>query len=177
MATPSGRARPGRALLVPVIAAAALAVFVAAHVARTIPFDSDEANHANLALRQFEDLRDGRFVDFLRHSYRTGQFPFLHGWTVLPWFAAFGTTMFAARAAQCLAFVVGVAATGWAAFRASGDDRRAAAFAAGLFAASPLLATFAGLCMLETPGAAMTALAIAVFTEACRAEGRRAWAW
>jgi hypothetical protein len=158
-----------------VVAAAALAGFLAAHVSRDIPFDSDEANHANLALRQFQDLRDGRFLDFLRHSYRTGQFPFLHGWTVLPWFALFGTTLFAARVAQCLHFVIGVAATGWAAYRASGDDRRAAAIGAGLFVNSPLLATCSGLCMLETPGAAMTAVTLAVFAEACRAQGRRAW--
>src|SRR5438477_1312799 len=31
--------------------------------------------------------------------------------------------------------------------------------------------------MLETPGAAATALAVAAFAEACRAQGRRAWAW
>lgn len=174
MAKPS---RPGWALWLPVALAAALVGFVAAHVSGDIPFDSDEANHANLALRQFQDLRDGRFLDFLRHSYRTGQFPFLHGWTVLPWFALLGTTLFAARVAQCLSFVLGVAATGWAAWRASGDDRRAAAIGAGLFAASPLLATYAGLCMLETPGAAMTAVTLALFAEACRAEGRRRWTW
>ena len=116
-------------------------------------------------------------ADFVRHSYRTGQFPFLHGWTVLPWFAALGATAYAARAAQCLAFVVGAAATGWAAFRASGDDRRAAAIAAALFATSPLLATYAGMCMLEVPGAAATALTLAVFAEACRASGRRAALW
>jgi 4-amino-4-deoxy-L-arabinose transferase-like glycosyltransferase len=169
------RTRPGWALALPVLGAAAVAVFVALHVSRDIPFCSDEANHANIALRQYEDLRDGLWTDFLRHSYRTGQFPFLHGWTVLPWMAVLGPTYFAARVAQCLAFVAGAAATGWAAFRASGDDRRAAAIAASLFAASPLLATFAGMCMLETPGAAATALTLALFAEACRSEGR--WAW
>jgi hypothetical protein len=174
MDTESRDARPGRALWIPVVGAALLAGFVAARVARDVPFTSDEANHANIALRQFQDLRDGRFADFVRHSYRTGQFPFLHGWTLLPWFAAFGATEFAARAAQCVAFVVGAAATGWAAFRASGDDRRAAAIAAALFATSPLLATLAGMCMLEVPGAAATALTLAVFAEARRADGRRA---
>jgi len=174
METSSADARPGRALWIPVAGAALLAAFVLAHVSNVVPFDSDEANHANIALRQFQDLRDGRYVDFLRHSYRTGQFPFLHGWTLLPWFAAFGATPFAARAAQCVAFVVGATATGWAAFRASGDDRRAAAIGAGLFALSPLLATYSGMCMLETPGAAATALTFAVFAEACRADGRRA---
>jgi hypothetical protein len=174
---PTGARGPGWALFVPVVAAALVAGFVAAHVSRDVPFDSDEANHANLALRQFQDLRDGRLADFLRHSYRTGQFPFLHGWTVLPSFALFGTTLFAARVAQCAAFVVGVAATGWAAFRASGGDRRAAAIGASLFAASPLLATYAGLCMLETPGAAATAVALAVFAEACRDDVPRGWRW
>ncbi len=174
MATPN---RPGWALWLPVALAAALAGFLAANISGDIPFDSDEANHANLALRQFQDLRDGHLVDFVRHSYRTGQFPFLHGWTILPWFALFGTTLFAARVAQCAMFVLGVAATGWAAYRASGDDRRAAAIGAGLFATSPLLATYSGLCMLETPGAATTALTLAVFAEACRARGRRAWMW
>ncbi len=168
---------PGRALLVPVVGAMIVAAFVVAHVSRSVPFCSDEANHANLALRQFEDLRDGRFADFLRHSYRTSQFPFLHGWTVLPWFAAFGATPFAARAAQSVAFVVGAAASGWTAYRASNDDRRAAALAAGFFATSPFLATFSGVCMLETPGAAATALTLALFAESCRAHGRRARAW
>jgi 4-amino-4-deoxy-L-arabinose transferase-like glycosyltransferase len=169
------RTRPGWALALPVLGAAALAVFVAMHVSRDIPFDSDEANHANIALRQFEDLRDGRFADFLRHSFRTGQFPFLHGWTVLPWMAAFGTTMYAARVAQCLAFVVGAGATGWAAYRAGGGDRRAGFIGASLFALCPLLATYSGLCMLETPGAAATALSLACFAEACCGEGRRRW--
>jgi hypothetical protein len=177
MATEAGGARAGSALWIPVLGAAVLAGFVAAHVAGDVPFTTDEANHANIALKQFQDLRDGRFVDFLRHSYRTGQFPFLHGWSVLPWFAAFGACEFAARAAQCAAFVLGAAATGWAAFRASGDDRRAAAVGAGLFATSPLLATLAGMSMLETPGAAATAVALAVFAEACRAVGRRAVLW
>jgi 4-amino-4-deoxy-L-arabinose transferase-like glycosyltransferase len=160
---------------VPVLAAVALAVFVALHVSSDIPFDSDEANHANLALRQFQDLRDGEFTDFLRHSFRTGQFPFLHGWTVVPWMAAFGTTLWAARAAQCLAFVAGAAATAWAAYRAGGSDRRAAFLGGALFTLSPLLATLSGLCMLETPGAAATAIALAVFAEACASEGRRRW--
>jgi hypothetical protein len=177
MDTASRNARPGRALWIPVAFAAALAGFVAAHVSGVVPFTSDEANHANLALRQFQDLRDGRIADFVRHSYRTGQFPFLHGWTLLPWFAAFGATPFAARAAQCLAFVVGAIATGWAAFRASDDDRRAAAIGAGLFVLSPLLGTYAGMCMLEVPGAAATATTLAVFAEACRATGRRAHLW
>jgi 4-amino-4-deoxy-L-arabinose transferase-like glycosyltransferase len=171
------RPRAGWALWIPVAAAAVVAGLVAAHVSAEIPFDSDEANHANLALRQFQDLRDGRFTDFLRHSYRTGQFPFLHGWSLLPWFAVLGTSAYAARVAQCAWFVLGTAAAGWAAFRGSGDDRRAGAVAAGLFATSPFLASFAGLCMLETPGAAATALTLAFFAEACRADGPRAWAW
>lgn len=168
----SDRPRAGWALWAPVAAAALVVGVVAANVSGTIPFDSDEANHANLALRQYQDLRDGLFTDFLRHSYRTGQFPFLHGWTLLPWFALLGATEFAARVAQCAAFVVGAAACGWAAFRASGGDRRAAAVAAGLFAGSPLLSTLSGLCMLETPGAAATAVTLAVFAEACARSGR-----
>jgi hypothetical protein len=171
MATPS---RPGLALWLPVAGAAVVAVVVAANVSGTIPFDSDEANHANLALRQYQDLADGRLADFVRHSYRTGQFPFLHGWSVLPWFALLGATAYAARVAQCAWFVLGAAATGWAAWRASDGDRRATFVAATLFGASPLLATYAGVCMLETPGAAATAVALAVFASACRAEGRRA---
>lgn len=174
MAEGSRRAGPGWALWLPVAAAALVAGFVAARVSCDIPFDSDEANHANIALRQFEDLRDGHFADFVRHSYRTGQFPFLHGWTLLPWFALLGPTLFAARVAQCAHFLLGAAATGWAAWRVAGDDRRAAAIGAGLFVACPLLATYGGLCMLETPGAATTALTLAVFAEACRSRGRRA---
>lgn len=171
MSTPS---RPGLALWLPVLGAAAVAIVVAADISRTIPFDSDEANHANIALRQFQDLADGRLADFARHSYRTGQFPFLHGWSVLPWFWLLGTTAYAARVAQCAWFVAGSAATGWAAWKASNSDRRAAFVGATLFAASPILATYAGLCMLETPGAAATAIALAVFATACRDEGRRA---
>ena len=166
--------RPGLAYWLPVAGAVIVAIVVATHVSASIPFDSDEANHANIALRQYQDLADGRFADFVRHSYRTGQFPFLHGWSVLPWFALLGTTVFAARVAQCAWFVVGAAATGWAAWQASDGDRRAAFVATALFTASPLLATYSGLCMLETPGAAVTAIAIAVFASACRAEGRRA---
>lgn len=157
-----------------VVAAAVVAAFVAFHVSATIPFDSDEANHANLALRQYQDLRDGRLLDFLRHSYRTGQFPFFHGWTVVPWFAALGATTFAARVAQCLHFVVGCAATAWAAHHATGGDRRAGGVAGLLFAASPALAVWSGLCMLETPGAAMSALALLAFAASLRAHGRAA---
>jgi hypothetical protein len=171
MTTP---ARPGLALWLPVVGAAVVAVVVAANVSGTIPFDSDEANHANIALRQYQDLADGRLADFVRHSYRTGQFPFLHGWSIVPWFAMLGANEYAARVAQCAWFLAGVAATGWAAWRASDGDRRATFVAASLFVASPMLATYAGVCMLETPGAAATAIALAVFASACRAEGRRA---
>lgn len=165
---------PGAPLWIAVLAAALVAGCVAANVSADIPFDSDEANHANIALRQYQDLRDGEWMDFVRHSYRTGQFPFLHGWMVLPSFAIFGTTLFAARVAQCIHLVIAAAAAGWAAWRISGDDRRAGAIAGGLVAASPLLASLAGLCMLEAPGAAMTAVSLACFAEACRSEGRRA---
>jgi 4-amino-4-deoxy-L-arabinose transferase-like glycosyltransferase len=93
---------------------------------------------------------------------------------VLPWFAALGTTEFAARAAQVLHFVVGAGATAWAAHRASGYDLRAGGLAGAFFALSPLLAALSGLCMLETPGAAMTALTLACLASALDAEGRRA---
>lgn len=174
MTTPPPGARPGLALWLPVVGAAVVAVFVAANVSGTIPFDSDEANHANLALRQYQDLEDGRLADFVRHSYRTGQFPFLHGWSIVPWFRILGAGEYSARVAQCAWFVAGAAAAGWAAWRASEGDRRATFVAASLFAASPMLATYAGVCMLETPGAAATAIALAVFASACRAEGPRA---
>jgi hypothetical protein len=166
--------RPGLAYWLPVAGAVVVAIVIAADISATIPFDSDEANHANIALRQYQDLADGRLADFVRHSYRTGQFPFLHGWSVLPWFRLLGTNVYAARVAQCAWLVAGAAATGWAAWRTSNGDRRAAFVATALFAASPLLATYSGLCMLETPGAAATAIALAVFASACRAEGRRA---
>jgi 4-amino-4-deoxy-L-arabinose transferase-like glycosyltransferase len=164
---------PARAIVAAVLVAACVVHFTS----RTIPFDSDEANHANLALRQYQDLAAGNFTDFLRHSYRTGQFPFFHGWTVVPFFAALGATEFAARIAQSLHFVVGVAATALAAWRACGDHRRAGGLAGALFALSPHLAVLAGLCMLETPGAAMTAVALFCFGEAIRAEGRKAVLW
>ena len=156
-----------------VVTAVVVAAVVVLSISRTIPFDSDEARHANLALKQYQDLRDLRFMDFLRHSYRTGEFPFFHGWTVVPVFALLGTTAFAARAAQCAHFVLGVAATAYAGYRVCGDDRRAGGVAGTLFALSPALATYSGLCMLETPGAAMTAVAIACLAEALRADGRR----
>ena len=166
--------RPGLAYWLPVAGAVVVAIVIASDVSATIPFDSDEANHANIALRQYQDLADARLADFVRHSYRTGQFPFLHGWSVLPWFGLLGATVYAARVAQCAWLVVGAAATGWAAWATSNGDRRAAFVATALFGASPLLATYAGLCMVETPGAAATATALAVFATACRAEGRRA---
>lgn len=162
---------------VPVLAVApalVVAAVVVLHVSHTVPFDSDEANHANLGLRQFQDLADGRLLDFLRHSYRTGQFPFLHGWMLLPGYALFGATLFAARITQVALFVIGAGATGHAAYRATGDDPRAGIAASWLFALSPALAAYSGLCMLETPGAALTAITLAVFAEACRAQGRRA---
>ncbi len=163
-----------RALAPGLVLSLIVGAWVAAHVSPDVPFDSDEANHANIALRQYQDLRDGLWADFVRHSYRTGQFPFLHGWMVVPWFAALGPSLFAARVAQTLLFVIGAGATAWAAWRAADDDPRAGAIAGSLFALSPAMATYSGLCMLEVPGAAMTALAIAVFAEACRATGRRA---
>src|SRR5262245_19676373 len=164
--------RPGPAYWLPVAGAVVVAIVIASDVSGTIPFDSDEANHANIALRQYQDLADGRLADFVRHSYRTGQFPFLHGWSVLPWFALLGTTVYAARVAQCAWLVAGAAATGWAAWVTSNGDRRAAFVATALFGASPLLATYAGLCMLETPGATATSIALPVFATAGRAEGR-----
>jgi 4-amino-4-deoxy-L-arabinose transferase-like glycosyltransferase len=166
--------RPVRALVVVAFASVAVASCIAANISTTIPFDSDEANHANIALRQYQDLRGGHLMDFVRHSYRTGQFPFLHGWMQLPAFFLLGATRFAARVPQCALFVLGALATAWTAYRASGGSPRAAAFAGVLFAASPALAAYAGLCMLETPGAAMTAVSLALFAEAVRARGRRA---
>lgn len=159
------------------LAAAAVAVVVGgvAWSHRGIPFDSDEANHANIGLRQWQDLREFRFADFLRHSYRTGQFPFLHGWSLVPFFAALGQTEFAARIAQVAWYLVGVLATGAAAGRLAGDDKRVGGFAAALFAMSPLLTGHAGLCMLETPGAAATAVTLLAFVEAARFDGARAW--
>ena len=151
-----------------------VAAWVAWQISPDIPFDSDEANHANLGLKQFQDLQDGRLMDFVRHSYRTGQFPFLHGWMLIPGYALFGATLFAARITQVLLLVIGAGAAGHAAYRACGDDLRAGAAASWLFALSPALATYSGLCMLEVPGAAMTAITLAVFSEAVRACGRRA---
>lgn len=165
---------PGITPLRATVAAVLVAALVVSLVSRTIPFDSDEANHANIALRQYQDLADGRFTDFLRHSYRTGQFPFFHGWTVLPSFALLGTTLFAARVAQVLHFVVGAAATAFAAWRACGEDKRAGGLAGALFALSPALAVYSGLCMLETPGAAAVAVTFALLSEALRSGGRRA---
>ncbi|MCG3134635.1 MAG: hypothetical protein HMLKMBBP_01949 [Planctomycetes bacterium] len=172
-------ARP-REILTPArmtLAAAAVAVVVGgvAWSLRSVPFDSDEANHANIGLRQWQDLREFRFADFLRHSYRTGQFPFLHGWSLVPFFAAIGQSEFAARIAQVAWYLAGVLATGAAAGRLAGDDKRAGGFAAALFALSPLLSSHAGLCMLETPGAAATAVALLAFVEAARYEGPRRW--
>lgn len=169
-----------RSLLTPrnaILAALVVAGVVALGISRTIPFDSDEANHANLAVRQYQDLAAGRFADFARHSYRTGQFPFFHAWTILPAYALLGVTEFASRLPQCLHFVLGAAATAIAAWRVCGESRRAGGLAGALFACSPLLAVLSGLCMLETPGAAMTAVALACFAESLRHDGRAAFRW
>lgn len=141
----------------------------------TIPFDSDEANHAVIGLRQYQDLASGRWMDFVRHSYRTGQFPFLHGWTLVPFYALFGTTLEAARMAGVFAFAAGAFATGHLAYRLH-DDVRAGAAAAVLFATSPYMAAQAGVCMLEVPGAAATAIALALFVEGFhRSDAQRRW--
>lgn len=132
-----------------------------------LPFDWDEAMHANGGLILALDLRAGDWLAFLRDSYTQAYYPPAFSWLLVPMFLTFGLSPVAARATSliCLGLAVIVIYLMGLAL----DKRRG--WIAGLIGALltllslPLL-TNAALVMLEMPALLASLLALLIHMKA-----------
>lgn len=174
---------PSRSLLryLPLAAAAFAVVLLATLVfsglfgavgSSGIPFDTDEADHANAALEVTVALERGDVAHLVRSVRRQTFYPPLHSLLVAPFYFALGPTLFSSRLPSVLLFSL-VPFLLFTAVLLSAKERGRTTFhssvlAAALFSAalpllSPVLLESGALCMLELPGVVLTAALLLVF--------------
>ncbi len=156
-------------LLITVLAALLTGALIFQTILRyhDLPFDWDEAVHANGGLILALDLRAGDLPAFFRDSYAQAYYPPAFSWLLAPMFLIFGPSRVAARATSLICLLLAVAAIYLVGLTL--DKRRG--WVAGLIAALltlfslPLL-TNAALVMLETPALLTSSLALLIYIKA-----------
>ena len=149
------------------VATAALVALAAgglalAFVSRDLPPDSDESHHILLGLRYQRDVAAGDATAFVRHTVKTGRYPFAHGWAVA---AAYGLTggpsLFAARVTSALSLAAAVLFALLLLRRLRPHTHPLwGVWLGAALALAPETFQNAVICMLEVPGLALALMAV-----------------
>lgn len=141
-----------RAVLAALVGVAVLAIVVPFLSGSAIP-DSDEGHHILLGLKYRDDLSHLDLVPMLRHTVRSGRYPFLHGWYVGSLMTLLGGSFMVARLSSALLFAGAAAIAALLVLRLRPSAGLVwGALAAGFVAFAPENFSNALLCMLEVPG-------------------------
>lgn len=133
------------------------------------PFDSDEAIHANRALRLAFDLKRGDLIAFFKDSYQQSVYPPGAAWLQSPFFLLFEASTVTARLFSTLNFVLaGIILYGIA---LELDDKWGwliGVIAVFFFFTAQSLLTLSALAMLEMPGLLISFLTLWLYIKSDR---------
>jgi hypothetical protein len=169
-----------------------LAALACAYLGRIVytttwTMDADEAVHSIEALRLYDDLANGEVGAFVRDTYFPERwappvhdhlrwYPFVHAWSLVPFFAALGPGDFAARLPSVV-LLFGAAAVFFELGRRLSRRPAASGFLAVLFLlGAPNVLTFSAQSLIATASLFTCYLALLLYFRSIEAEHSPRWA-